>query len=59
MATVKFTSQIETIFEKEENTPVEVKEETPIAIEEIQLKHTPEPVIQKKLKKKLLLKKLL
>jgi hypothetical protein len=41
----EITSQIETIFEKEEITPAEIKEETPIVTEETTVEETPEPVI--------------
>ncbi|MBF4465934.1 hypothetical protein [Flavobacterium sp. LC2016-12] len=41
----EITSQIETIFEKEEITPTEIKEDAPIIAEETVVKETPEPVI--------------
>lgn len=41
----EITSEIETIFEKEEITPAEIKEEAPIVAEETTVEETPEPVI--------------
>lgn len=41
----EITSEIETIFEKEEITPAEIKEEAPIVAEEATVEETPKPVI--------------
>jgi hypothetical protein len=41
----EITSEIETIFDKEEITPAEIKEETPIVAEETAVEETPEPAI--------------
>jgi hypothetical protein len=41
----EITSEIESIFEKEEITPTEIKEETPIVVEKTAVEETPEPVI--------------
>jgi len=40
----EITTEIEAIFEKEEITPTEIKEETPIVAEESAVEQTPEPV---------------
>ena len=41
----EITSEIETIFEKEEINPAKIKEEAPIVAEEIAVEETPEPTI--------------
>ncbi|MNX35770.1 hypothetical protein D3C86_660430 [compost metagenome] len=41
----EITAEIETIFEKEEVTPAEIKQEAPIVAEETVVEETPEPVI--------------